>query len=164
MPLRHRRFVEELGEGANVRDYVAKADDEELLKAYNNAVDRFGNYRQTHLKVVHDYVFEMINKQKKAAQAQAQVSQKDEKERPKGLYKDDKNGTAGTDAKPFLEETIQETRATKFTSYTGQGKNRHQKVVIKVQGFRPALEDVLVAFITAMIGVYLTRIILSLSS
>jgi len=161
MPLRHRKYVEDLTAGDNIRNYVSNTDDEELLKAYNRAVDRFTVYRQTHLKVVHDYVFEPINRQKKAAEAAMKENEK------KGLYTEKKNGTGGSDAKPFLEETINETRATKTVSHRilyGEGKNSHQKTVITVQGFRPRVEDVLVAFITAMIGVYVTRIILSVAT
>lgn len=95
MPAENREYLESLTQGVNIRDYVFRTGDKELEKVFEDAITRFTILRQTHLKIVHDYVFRVIKRPDIKSL---------------GLYKGDGFGTAGSDAKTFLEKTIRETR------------------------------------------------------
>ena len=105
MPYKHKKFVEDMSEGQGIQDYINNSCDPILLNAYNNAVNRLTVFRGSHFRLVHDYVFSMVDKQKKAVKHQPQQE----------LYKEDKNGTSGTEPKEFLEGAIKETRMAKKT-------------------------------------------------
>ena len=103
MPYKHKKFVEDMSQGQDIQDYINSSCDQVLLDAYNKAVNRLTVFRGSHFRLVHDYIFAMVNKQKMATKHQPQQE----------LYKEDKTGTSGTEAKEFLEGAVKKTRMAK---------------------------------------------------
>jgi indoleamine 2,3-dioxygenase len=55
MPPAHRAFIEAVGDGPSIRDYVA-AGDETLRLAYNDCLERMVAFRDLHIDIVEQYL------------------------------------------------------------------------------------------------------------
>jgi indoleamine 2,3-dioxygenase len=58
-PMAHRRFIEDLGERSNVREFVGKAGSPSLTAAFNACIEQTARFRTRHL----EYAASYINKQ-----------------------------------------------------------------------------------------------------
>ena len=56
MPKRHREFLEALIRRPPLREYVKTSGDSKLVKAYNTAIDAFGEWRSSHVILVTRYI------------------------------------------------------------------------------------------------------------
>lgn len=171
MPTQHRKFIENLGKGFNIKEYVMKSGDDELRKMFAEAINRFTVYRQTHLRLVHDYILQVISQRKKEAEKNIEQGEN-------GLYKEDGVGTGGTDAKELLQQAIQETRETKDVvktnknlsekkdngmsqSHTKFNKDGSMSFVVETRISKSKVEDILVSVIVGIIGSYVTRLVIA---
>ena len=82
MPTEHKAFIDALGEGPSIHEYVSASDDETLREAYNEVIDRMVRFRDLHVDVVRQYLTEPL---------------------------DEDQGTGGTPYGPFLEMFIENT-------------------------------------------------------
>jgi len=112
MPGGHRRFLEHIESVANIREYVqTSTSGEQVTAAYNLAVARLGELRDTHIKIVTRYI---IGPSRRAAispssglnLAIASTNRKSADALP---------GTGGTVLIPFLKQTRDETKATSLS-------------------------------------------------
>lgn len=86
MPQKHRNYIEYLRANKkthNLREYVLRSDDSDLIEQYNICLDRLKSFRAAHFGLVKSYVFHFTGEQSK--------------------------GTGGTDAKEFLQDLIKDT-------------------------------------------------------
>ncbi len=89
MPPPHRRFLEALDAGPDVRAFVRErqADAPQLSERYNRCIDLLDAFRRAHLKIAVDYITHQAPRPEEA------------------------KGTGGTDLTTFLGATKRETRA-----------------------------------------------------
>lgn len=154
----HKKYLEDLGKGESLRDYVIKSKDEDLQMAYKEAVSRFVVYRQSHFRLVHDYVFKIVAKNK--------VMQKAQEPDAPVLYKENNVGTGGSDPQKFLAETVAKTKASRNFKVLSEIKDslmetyreKGAKVIVKKLNTKGIL-DVLVSLLIALIGVYLVKLL-----
>jgi indoleamine 2,3-dioxygenase len=96
MPPAHRRFVETLESGPDLRAYVVahETDAPRLRDRYNTCIAALDQFRYLHLKIAVEYISQQA---------------------PPGA---EGKGTGGTDLRAFLGAVKKETRARRLTSAT----------------------------------------------
>ena len=89
MPPKHRDFLETLGSGESVYDFVQanKAESPQLGAVYNQCIDELDEFRRAHMEMAVRYVLKQ------------------------GKDGEDGLGTGGTSFVPFLSEARKETKA-----------------------------------------------------
>lgn len=94
MPSKHREFLHVLGHQPSAREYVAQSGDTEVIRSYNEVIDAFIEFRNSHIIVVTRYI----------------VTQK--KHSVNSSLED--KGTGGSTFMPFLKKLRDETASLKI--------------------------------------------------
>jgi indoleamine 2,3-dioxygenase len=120
MPGPHARFLQRVGEVANLRDFVQEhRSDRELTLAFDACLAMLSALRDKHIQMVSRYIIVQKAQAKKLEEGKAEVNGKDSKinlaHRPKqdSTPKDDKQkpkliGTGGSSLIPFLRQARDE--------------------------------------------------------
>lgn len=89
MPPKHRQFIEDLGKGESIYDFVEchKASQPKLTAVFNQCIDELDLFRKTHMEIAVRYVLNQ------------------------GANGEDGLGTGGTSFVPFLSDARKETKA-----------------------------------------------------
>jgi len=159
MPYVHKKFIDDFMNMPPLKDYINASDDQELVSLYLEGLDKFTAYRNFHFRLVHDYIFKIIKKEKE----EIQLIENEEK----NLYKNNETGTGGTDPRNFLQEVIINTRKAKNfllnkrnvpENDQEQQKNKNFKYKVKVDSRK--VEDFLVSLVVAISGSLLVKMVL----
>lgn len=104
MPPGHRRFVQDMGIGPSIHDFVAthRASQPALTAAFNRCIDLLARFRQGHMELAVRYVLKQ------------------------GKNGDDGLGTGGTSFVPFLSESRKETKAARINDQAPQHQPKKQ--------------------------------------
>ncbi|CCH45342.1 hypothetical protein BN7_4924 [Wickerhamomyces ciferrii] len=104
MPGPHQRFLEHLGQVANIRDYVMETDDSELTLSYDACLAMLKAFRDKHIQIVTRYIILQAKLYKKAGSSNTLRSGIS-----KSAEKSEQKGTGGTSLIPFLKQCRDET-------------------------------------------------------
>ncbi|CDR45352.1 CYFA0S17e02256g1_1 [Cyberlindnera fabianii] len=104
MPGPHRRFLEHLGQVANIRSYVTEKNDSLLTLAYDASVAMLKAFRDKHIQIVTRYIILQAGAFKKSGSKNTLRSGIS-----KTAEKKDQKGTGGTALMPFLKQCRDET-------------------------------------------------------
>lgn len=114
MPGGHARFLEDVIEAANIRDYVSShSEDVELTTAFNEAIKALTNFRDKHLQLVSRYIIipsRLPPPAKKPARQDLAAATTTAARR--GSSTQELVGTGGTKLLPFLKQARNDTTAT----------------------------------------------------
>lgn len=117
MPGPHRRFLQRVAQEANIRAYVrAHPNDEDLLAAYNNCLNRLIEVRGKHLQIISRYIVvpSRCAKQKSLPTVNPVVGRPDTdgNKRMESQAMTAVTGTGGTSPMVFLKQVRDETQRT----------------------------------------------------
>ena len=108
MPGPHRRFLDHVESTATLQSCVEKSDDDELLKAYNAAVEELGIFRDIHIQIVTRYIITPSRKNASTGNQGLNLAVASSRLKETGAL----HGTGGTELLPFLRQSRDETKST----------------------------------------------------
>ena len=108
MPGPHRRFLDHVESTATLQSCVEKSDDDELLEAYNAAVEELGIFRDIHIQIVTRYIITPSRKNASTGNQGLNLAVASSRLKETGAL----HGTGGTELLPFLRQSRDETKST----------------------------------------------------
>jgi indoleamine 2,3-dioxygenase len=109
MPGPHRKFLEHMDTIANIREYVmTSASGPDVTDAYNLAVQRLGEFRDKHIKIVTRYIIAPSKKLPSTRSSGLNLAVAS----TNGNSAKKLHGTGGTELLPFLKQSRDETKET----------------------------------------------------
>ena len=94
----HREFLLELQDRVDIKEHIHKSHDSDLIHAFNETIDAFKTFRDTHIQLTTVYIIQQSIKEKNMMME----------------GKESVVGTGGTDLVKFLKQTRDETLSTKI--------------------------------------------------
>jgi len=114
MPHHHRLFIDHLASHPRpLRSFVLERENEELKKAYNQAVRALKAFRDAHIVIAALYILGPARRAREKAKAVVEAGKSEvDDERVDGKRKKPLKGTGGTDLVKFLKDTRTRTVST----------------------------------------------------
>lgn len=113
MPGLHAKFLKDVGEIANIRQYVeSNAENSKLQAAFNEAVSSLSLFRDKHIRLATRYVILPSRSSSNSECSQAETRANNLKRRYAEGSRSELVGTGGTALVPFLRQSRDETKAT----------------------------------------------------
>ncbi|KAI1004779.1 hypothetical protein K3495_g3436 [Podosphaera aphanis] len=118
MPGQHRRFLEDVSQVANIREYVnAHQDIGELTLAYDACLKMISDFRSTHIQIVSRYIIlksrdagsQQLLKDSSTQGSKLDIASSSAQGRGEMVEKKSLKGTGGTTLIPFLKQARDET-------------------------------------------------------
>jgi indoleamine 2,3-dioxygenase len=108
MPGAHRRFLSHVESTATLRSFIGDSDNDELLQAYNAAVEELGLFRDIHIQIVTRYIITPSRKNASTGNQGLNLAVASSRLKETGAL----HGTGGTELLPFLRQSRDETKST----------------------------------------------------
>lgn len=116
MPAKHRNYLQMINNGPSIREYVSSSDNDDMINAYDNCINKLKNFRKAHVNLVKNYIVKFITMNKTKENSDNYWSSlKSYIGKFITIDQDNKNahgknGSGGTDPEKFCNKVIKNTQ------------------------------------------------------